>query len=174
MLLLKDLVAKTTNKLYTSSMIHHFLRVGVIIVAVMMLFSSDVLPATANHGPRQDCICTKQYDPVCAYGETYGNACEASCQGFHPDEYTPGACGAEEKPQPTSVATIAPIPVHTVPAITPDPTIACPVGYRAARICTNMIPEVCTTTCELEPTPTVVPTVQPWWYSLLRLFFKGW
>lgn len=38
----------------------------------------------------QQCICMLIYDPVCSEGKTYGNACEAKCQGIK--KYTKGAC----------------------------------------------------------------------------------
>lgn len=39
----------------------------------------------------EGCICTRQYDPVCGCNQkTYGNACEAECNGI--TVYTKGAC----------------------------------------------------------------------------------
>jgi len=35
----------------------------------------------------ENCLCTEQYDPVCCRGETFGNACNAKCEGgFDVDE----------------------------------------------------------------------------------------
>ena len=40
---------------------------------------------------KNNCNCTKQYDPVCGCNNiTYGNYCEADCKGI--TEYTIGTC----------------------------------------------------------------------------------
>jgi hypothetical protein len=38
----------------------------------------------------EPCICMKIYQPVCAKGITYGNSCEAECQGH--SQWQEGAC----------------------------------------------------------------------------------
>ncbi|MBK8441880.1 MAG: hypothetical protein IPL35_00040 [Sphingobacteriales bacterium] len=39
-----------------------------------------------------DCVCAEIYAPVCAAGVTYGNACEAECNGVF--DYVDGVCDA--------------------------------------------------------------------------------
>ena len=44
-----------------------------------------------QENPKADCMCTKQYDPVCGCNnKTYGNACVANCAGI--TTYTKGEC----------------------------------------------------------------------------------
>lgn len=38
----------------------------------------------------QPCYCMKIYQPVCANGVTFGNSCEAECQGHK--KWTEGTC----------------------------------------------------------------------------------
>jgi hypothetical protein len=41
-------------------------------------------------GGKKDCICTMEYNPVCANGVTYGNECLAKCEGI--TNFTSGEC----------------------------------------------------------------------------------
>ena len=41
------------------------------------------------------CVCTTEWDPVCCRGsKTFGNQCEANCDGYDDDVCTSGACQA--------------------------------------------------------------------------------
>jgi hypothetical protein len=48
--------------------------------------SSSVSSSTPGNG----CFCTMQYSPVCAAGKSYGNECQARCDGQ--TTWTPGEC----------------------------------------------------------------------------------
>jgi hypothetical protein len=45
---------------------------------------------TVNPESAEPCVCMKIYQPVCADGVTYGNSCEAECEGHK--KWTEGTC----------------------------------------------------------------------------------
>ncbi|MBK6544842.1 MAG: hypothetical protein IPO86_02465 [Saprospiraceae bacterium] len=52
---------------------------------------SNTLKSNCVENPRPDCICTLDYNPVCACNhKTYSNACAAECAGI--TDYAPGEC----------------------------------------------------------------------------------
>lgn len=48
----------------------------------LILFSCNKEEKPESIAPENDmCICTKEYRPVCADGQTFGNPCMAGCEG---------------------------------------------------------------------------------------------
>mmetsp|Transcript_15023 Transcript_15023/g.44250 ORF Transcript_15023/g.44250 Transcript_15023/m.44250 type:complete len:441 (+) Transcript_15023:201-1523(+) len=66
--------------------------------------AEDISPGECPPGPageaKQDegdtdddvCMCTTEWDPVCAGGKTFGNRCEAECAGVPAEDVAPGEC----------------------------------------------------------------------------------
>lgn len=62
-----------------------------IVVLCIVFGCKSTLSDECREQIKEDCMCTKQYDPVCGCNnKTYGNACVAECSGIV--NYTKGAC----------------------------------------------------------------------------------
>lgn len=59
---------------------------------MFFLFSIQIqFSATTGN---EHCVCTQEYDPVCLYGDTFGNKCMAKCEypDVDDDEIDAGEC----------------------------------------------------------------------------------
>ncbi len=52
--------------------------------------SSSISSEASSVSSKSSCMCTMQYSPVCAGGTTFGNDCQARCEGH--TTWTPGEC----------------------------------------------------------------------------------
>jgi hypothetical protein len=67
-----------------------YAKVILLLLAGFILFEGCTGKKCIEH-PREDCVCTMQYDPVCGCNnKTYGNACMAECMGIM--DYSKGPC----------------------------------------------------------------------------------
>jgi len=63
-----------------------------------LIFIACKTPQPCAESPQADCICTRQYDPVCGCNnKTYGNACMAECAGIK--TYKKGECPKDTVPK---------------------------------------------------------------------------
>lgn len=65
---------------------------------ICLSFFACKAPQKCVENPQADCICTRQYDPVCGCNnKTYGNACMAECAGIK--TYQKGECPKDAAPK---------------------------------------------------------------------------
>ncbi|MGF1635832.1 MAG: hypothetical protein ACFCUU_02080 [Cyclobacteriaceae bacterium] len=64
-------------------------------IGILSILFSACKNLQCQEKPKEDCICTFEYQPVCGCNAvTYGNACSAECQGI--TNYEPGECPTEK------------------------------------------------------------------------------
>lgn len=63
------------------------------LLALCVLYTAECQVSTP-------CICTLEFAPVCVKGKTYGNACQARCDGYKEGDWTVGACAKSPAPSP--------------------------------------------------------------------------
>lgn len=62
-----------------------------LMLCITMLQATCKKSTECKTEPKEGCVCTMQYDPVCGCdGKTYGNACAAECEGVK--SWTKGEC----------------------------------------------------------------------------------
>lgn len=106
--------------------------------------------------PTTGCVCPAVYAPVCAGGQTYGNACRASCGGH--SRWTPGPCMTHA---PTTAAPVTTAPTTDAP-VTRAPTTHAPTtlppGFSGTAIDRD-VPRGVTATA-LTPSTSTVPEAE--------------